>query len=166
MYSQIQILALLWHSFWYTLVCVNDQKQRSTLRCVNVLTCAGSRGLGKMALTGLSRGDRQAFSLECLCFSAIWGEPGKDSVRYYSSDTHTYTYTHTSKRRQTHKGPNHSKVLDYYPQILAIRKGQSLSLPPSLSTILSASLTPQHDKWPAPCPHTHSSPPQRNGQSH
>lgn len=54
-----------------------------------MLTCAGSRGLGKMALTGLSRGDRQAFSLECLCFSAIWGEPGKDSVRYYSSDTHT-----------------------------------------------------------------------------
>lgn len=29
-----------------------------------------------MALTGLSRGDRQAFSLECLCFSAIWGDPG------------------------------------------------------------------------------------------
>lgn len=28
-----------------------------------------------MALTGRSRGDRHAFSLECLCFSAIWGEP-------------------------------------------------------------------------------------------
>ena len=68
---------------------------------------------------------------------------------------HTNTHTHTGERRQTHKGPNHSKVLDYYPQILAIRKGQSLSLPPSLSTILSASLTPQHDKWPAPCPHSH-----------
>ncbi|TNN66311.1 hypothetical protein EYF80_023447 [Liparis tanakae] len=25
-----------------------------------------------MALTGRSRGDRQVFSLECLCFSAIW----------------------------------------------------------------------------------------------
>lgn len=41
-----------------------------------VLTCEGSRALGKIALTGLSRGDRQAFSLECLCFSAIWGDPG------------------------------------------------------------------------------------------
>lgn len=41
-----------------------------------VFTWEGSRALGKMALTGLSRGDRQAFSLECLCFSAIWGEPG------------------------------------------------------------------------------------------
>lgn len=41
-----------------------------------VFTCEGSRALGKMALTGLSRGDRQAFSLECLCFSAIWGDPG------------------------------------------------------------------------------------------
>lgn len=37
--------------------------------------------LGKMALTGLSRGDRQAFSLECLCFSAIWGEPGNTGER-------------------------------------------------------------------------------------
>lgn len=43
-----------------------------------VFTCEGSRALGKMALTGLSRGDRQAFSLECLCFSAIWGEPGNE----------------------------------------------------------------------------------------
>lgn len=41
-----------------------------------MLTCAGSKALGKMALTGLSRGDKQGFSLECLCFSAIWGEPG------------------------------------------------------------------------------------------
>ena len=44
--------------------------------CLHVLTCDGSRALGKMALTGLSRGDKQVFSLECLCFSAIWGEPG------------------------------------------------------------------------------------------
>lgn len=44
--------------------------------CLRVLTCDGSRALGKMALTGLSRGDKQVFSLECLCFSAIWGEPG------------------------------------------------------------------------------------------
>lgn len=43
--------------------------------CVCVPTCAGSSRLGKMALTGLSRGDRHEFSLECLCFSAIWGEP-------------------------------------------------------------------------------------------
>lgn len=48
--------------------------------CECTLTCAGSRGLGKMALTGLSRGDRQEFSLECLCFSAIWGEPGNRMV--------------------------------------------------------------------------------------
>lgn len=34
-----------------------------------------------MALTGLSRGDRQEFSLECLCFSAIWGEPAEDVRR-------------------------------------------------------------------------------------
>lgn len=61
--------------------------------------------------------------------------------------TDTQTCTHTQVNTQTHKGPNDSKVLGYYPQTLAIRKGQSLFLPPSLSTILSASLLPQHDKW-------------------
>lgn len=60
---------------------------------MSALTCAGSRVLGKMALTGLSLGDKQAFSLECLCFSAIWGEPGTDGMNCHTGNELGHKYT-------------------------------------------------------------------------
>lgn len=48
------------------------------VKCVFKLTCVGSSGLGKMPLQSLSRGERQAFSLECLCLSDGSGEANEE----------------------------------------------------------------------------------------
>lgn len=93
------------HNWW-------SLKKNPCFVCCLYVTCVGSRGFGKMALTGRSLGDKHVFSLECLCFSAICGEPEAFSVTKRSVKTLSRAHTHTAVCAKTHNRPNKSKSLD------------------------------------------------------
>lgn len=121
--------------------------------CVHVWapTCAASWGLGNMALTGLSRGDKHAFSLACLCFSAIWGEPGRYGMLKLRTHTHTQTHNSMLEHIKVQTGARCFAITHKYWQSGKAYRS-SPSPPKSLSTIFSASLATQDDKWPGPLP--------------
>lgn len=83
------------HNWW-------SLKKKTRFVCKLYVTCVGSRGFGKMALTGRSLGDKHVFSLECLCFSAICGEPEAFSVTKRSVKTLSRAHTHTQQCVQKH----------------------------------------------------------------
>ncbi len=59
---------------------LNIQSDMSLFKCSGgaALTCVGSSGLGKIPLQSLSRGERHALSLECLCLSDGSGEANEE----------------------------------------------------------------------------------------